>query len=763
MIIDILHNKIIAETVTDSFKVCVSDNLASKIEAVFGKHIELLQMYEDHIKDDFSEGGFWYYPFSLLLEGECITAWARWDISDKSSYQGGNPYAFSGDKIDFELVSEVPERMKNAIAGRTRIFNESAVKINVHTPEQSPTFLAGRYSQTFIDEMRRQLTPAIEETAGVRGIAGSSVEIDLVFAPETYMEHTSENVTYRRLLMTAKGCAPRDFWVKWTRLDGQDAYTVTDNVCGGDIRFEIGEDVGHKIREKEYRFLVFGNSDKYRSAMGKKNITEWRDIIKRSIKRGELEKCESYTDVQTHAKEINDKLSEILARSGISTAPAASEVEEAPMSAEFEEAMRIAARAAASYGGNSEIGAPDDEVEENSVDVMTVEEDADVISETSEAVAESAPLSETFGARMSVYKPTDVKPVALSEQTSEIENISMQEPVEERRESEEEQVVNVPVFDVPYTTYAAEMRENTVESQEKPAVSQAAPNEEYAKLLADMERMRTEMENAKREREELMTKLAASEQEKSEQQRRLREQMELELKKNEREKALFAEAARIAREEADRLNAERAEAERAAKAEEERRLAEERERAELERIEAERRAEVLRIEREKAAREEERRNAERLVEEARQRSKDRLAEARARNEQMAREMAERMLRTEERSEPAPEALTSEPVKAEPVAEVKPRPEYTYVRKLVRLIFRHNVDPNITSRIKEMIVMALDCFGKADVYMKIKAAIPEPNVVALNFAEYPEQEMQMLIDIIQILGNSDLGITKIIME
>jgi hypothetical protein len=275
--------------------------------------------------------------------------------------------------------------------------------------------------------------------------------------------------------------------------------------------------------------------------------------------------------------------------------------------------------------------------------------------------------------------------------------------------------------------------------------------------------MRAEMENAKREREELMNKLAASEQEKSEQQRRLREQMELELKKNEREKALFAEAARIAREEAERLAPERAEAEKAAREAEELRIQQERERVELERLEEQRRAEVLRIERERALREEEMRNAERIAEQERQRSMDRLAEAKARNEQMAKEMADRMLRATEQTAPASEPSAPVVKAPEPAPVVNPRPEYTYVRKLVRLIFRHNVDPNVTTRIKEKIVMALDHFGKADVYMKIKAAIPEPNVVALNFAEYPEQEMQMLIDIIRILGNSDLGITKIIME
>jgi ATP phosphoribosyltransferase regulatory subunit len=87
------------------------------------------------------------------------------------------------------------------------------------------------------------------------------------------------------------------------------------------IVFEIGEDVSHKTREKEYRFLVYGNSDKYRVAMGRKSITEWRELIKRSLKRGELVKSLGSLEEDTHVNEVSDKLSEILEKCGV-TVPA---------------------------------------------------------------------------------------------------------------------------------------------------------------------------------------------------------------------------------------------------------------------------------------------------------------------------------------------------------------------------------------------------------------------------------------------------------
>ena len=281
MTLDLLHNKIIKETLTESFEKSVNDNLIPKLYALYGTSLEGVQFYEDYINDDFIKDGYWYYPLTVVIGGIYAIIWIKWDISVANDFEGGIPYAYVGNGgIDFIIADDVPIAFKKSIEGRDNYFEGGYVKLNVTTDAPNPKILAGKYSQTFVDEMNRQISVAISRACGVKGLPESSIEIDIVFAPNTYMEHTSENVTYRRLLISAKGCSARDFWIKWTRKNSAVAYSVNDNVTSDDIVFELGEDVSQKIREKEYRFLVYGNSDKYRVAMGRKNVTEWRELIK---------------------------------------------------------------------------------------------------------------------------------------------------------------------------------------------------------------------------------------------------------------------------------------------------------------------------------------------------------------------------------------------------------------------------------------------------------------------------------------------------
>ena len=326
MIVDLLHNKIVKETMSEAFERSVNENLVPKLSTLYGTSLLGIQMYEDYLNDDFSKDGYWYYPLTVLIADINAVIWIKWDVSDTSKFDGKNPYAYLGEGIDFVIADDVPMAFKSALDGRDSYFGSGFVKTNVVTDGHSASILVGKYSQTFIDEMTRQISAVIEKSCGVSGIANSSIEIDVVFAHNTYMEHTSENVTYRRLLISAKGCAPRDFWIKWTRRNSSVAYSVNDNVNKDDIIFELGEDVPHKTREKEYRFLVYGNSDKYRVAMGRKNITEWRELIKRAVKRGELEKTTTELERDAHVSEVSDKLSEILEKYGM-TIPTSSEPE----------------------------------------------------------------------------------------------------------------------------------------------------------------------------------------------------------------------------------------------------------------------------------------------------------------------------------------------------------------------------------------------------------------------------------------------------
>ena len=72
----------------------------------------------------------------------------------------------------------------------------------------------------------------------ITGLAESGVVLEIRFMPGTFMEHAVENSPYRRILIKARGCAPRDLWIKWTRLGSSVAFSVNDNVSEGEIVFE---------------------------------------------------------------------------------------------------------------------------------------------------------------------------------------------------------------------------------------------------------------------------------------------------------------------------------------------------------------------------------------------------------------------------------------------------------------------------------------------------------------------------------------------
>jgi hypothetical protein len=48
-------------------------------------------------------------------------------------------------------------------------------------------------------------------------------------------------------------------------------------------------------------------------------------------------------------------------------------------------------------------------------------------------------------------------------------------------------------------------------------------------------------------------------------------------------------------------------------------------------------------------------------------------------------------------------------------------------------------------------------------MKVKASVPDATTVNLNFVKFPMEEQEFLVNIIKVLGKSDLGITKIFLE
>ncbi len=369
MTLDLLHNKIVADTVSASFEASLREVLLPMLAAKYSSEIAEVQMYEDYISDNFLSEGEWYYPFTVRTETALTTEWVKWPIA-KADFEDGIPYSFIGEgPVEFSFADFVPEAFLERRGREPKYFGGEAVKIVPSAAFGGKTFLSGKYSQSFIDEMARQITSRIEHALSCSGLASSDISLSLVFAPESYLEHTSENVTYRRLLLADKSGAPRDFWVKWTRLNSAVGYGVGAEVGAEDIIFELGEDVSQKIREKEYRFLIKAGKDKYHNSMGRKNVTEWREVIKRAIRRGDLEKTAPVI-VSSADDELEKKLASLL---GLEDAPAKAPVEEraeqsVPESGDFARAMELA-REAVSLGESSE-GEPAEEPE--SIDAFEI-------------------------------------------------------------------------------------------------------------------------------------------------------------------------------------------------------------------------------------------------------------------------------------------------------------------------------------------------------------------------------------------------------
>ena len=551
---------------------------------------------------------------------------------------------------------------------------ENAVAVKIKATDAA--YLKGTYSPSFVHEMAVQLTGEIQNRMFVSDLATSDIALELVFAPGTYMEHPQGEYTYRRLLISENGRAVKDFWVRWCRVDDGPNFTVCDDVSSATIRFSLGEDVPQKVREKEYRFLVQADAEQYRTAMGRKNITEWREILKRAVKRGTLTKVTIDEKVAEHAGLIKDKLEELLGKMQPAPAPAMPETEPEKDEA-YEKAMAYMRNFVESAGAKLE--------SEN---------------EAEASVQNEAPAAE----------------------------ISIEEAETEEAETPSEAIETVDAEiaeEVPPVEHVAEAKD-----------ADAVPD--LAALRAQMEsELRAEM--AARERE-LQQRECALERQK---QALANEIKEHELNRSERENEVRRQAQNQARmeweaQERDRLAAEARLAVEARKAEEAR-LAEEARKAEEARLAEEaRKAEEAR-----------------LAEEARKAEEARLAEE-ARKAEEAR-LAEEARKAEEAR------LAEEARKAEEARAAEPRVAYTYTEKLVHLIFRRPVDPNIMSRIQSLMTDTIRYFKKETVFIKVKASIPKEDTVDLHFTQFPEEENQLLIDMIQVLGNSDLGICRVLVD
>ncbi len=624
MNIDFLHNQIIRDTITQRFIESFNENLVPYLISEYGSSLTEVQFYEDHLASGFRIDGEFYYPLTLVCDEDSFTRWIKWPVANYRNYDKFNPYTYKGvELLEFELLDDAPAAVKSVVAGRPIYSNGSAMPVVIASTVGDKTFLAGKYSQGFVDALSTAITSAIELEFGISGLSESGVVLEMRFMPGTFMEHIVENSTYRRVLIKARGCAPRDLWVKWTRLDENGTYTVSDNVDADDILFEIADEVPGKIREKEYRYIATESVEKYQSAMSRKNMTEWREMMRRVIRRGEVEKCEVELDLSA-ALPVEEP---------VETAPI---IEQPSAEAPVDETDALSALLAS--------------LDEEDSEPEITEEDDDLSDLLKTAIGITTATA--------TYVPT--------EEEDEVEEDIEEAEYEEIDEEVEEEIEDTPVRVVTESNY-----------------------EDKARLELE-KKIRAELE------EELRRKHQEAEE--------LRERLEAQLRAEMREKELMAEAARAAIQEQQRLAKEREEAEARAR-EEEQRLKEEQERAlEEARIAKERAQEAARI------------------------------QAELEEKERARQAAEEAAKAAEN-------------------------EVKYTSKVAKLIFRGSVDPSITKRIHEIILATIKYYHKEDVYIKIKATIPDYNSINLEFVKIPENEIPLLVNIIKVLGRSDLGIIK----
>ena len=697
MNVDFLHNQIIRDTVTSAFIESFNENLLPSLENKYGASLEYVQFYEDHIKDGMRIGGIFYYPLTVVISGVAKTEWISWQVSNYRLYDNFNPFSYKGQEfLAFSFADSVPEEALEKIVGKPIYSKGNTLPVIVSADTDDKTFLAGKYSQGFIDLLASELTEILENELAIVGLAGSGVVIEMNFAPGTYMEHIVDNVTYRRLRIKARACSARDFWVKWTRLDGNGTYTVSDNVDRSMIIFELAEDVPGKIKEKEYRYLTSQSVEKYQQSMGRKNITEWREMMRRVIRRGEVEKFERIKISKPTAEPVEEKEEKI---------------EEVVTQKEVKEVSAPVAVTVGAVRIPTSEARERDEITER-LNALLGKSDVE-FSREPEALAESinSDLSELLRGALGKGTEPDVEEIKeeIKEESEDVAEILGETPdTSERIETHEEDAEDTPEESEEESEEEAdesdededkdedELSEETDDKAEevtaKASVSTIDESEIEARIRREIEeKMRAEMEELRRKNEEAEA---------------LKAKLEAQKRAEARERELLAEAARKAV-----LDTEKREADR--RAEEER-----------DRIEAERKA----LEAKKA--EEELRRAEEAKAEAQ--------------------------RIEAELNAAAEKEAAEPE----TKEEKP----SYISKTVTLVFRRGgVDKNMTKRVHEIILATINYLGKEKVYMRIKATVPDPTTLVLRFSEIPVNEEELVVNIIQVLGKSNLGITKAILE
>ena len=135
MLIDLVHNKIIEDTITEKFAESVEFGLVSLLAGRYGDRMIGLQMYEDHLADGFLRDGEWYYPMTVVTPEGPELVWVKWAVT--SSFDDGVPYTYMGEEqIAFSIADAVPVEFLNKMKGRSFFYEGGYANIRVQSTSQ---------------------------------------------------------------------------------------------------------------------------------------------------------------------------------------------------------------------------------------------------------------------------------------------------------------------------------------------------------------------------------------------------------------------------------------------------------------------------------------------------------------------------------------------------------------------------------------------------------------------------------------------------
>ena len=90
-------------------------------------------------------------------------------------------------------------------------------------------------------------------------------------------------------------------------------------------------------------------------------------------------------------------------------------------------------------------------------------------------------------------------------------------------------------------------------------------------------------------------------------------------------------------------------------------------------------------------------------------------------------------------------------------------EYNYVSRLVRLSFDRAIDPNLLNQIQSLMGDTIAYFNKSHVPISVRAEMTGQTTLNLNFVRIPKEEEPLLINIVKVLGRSNIGIRRAIID